>query len=429
MKRLVLEIVCGSPPSGSSNPSVDFIGSRSASGMPVTDFASGLLVITVPRLKVVSHVLAVYELRIYDGAERGTRLTMDVNLQKRFETVKNCFGQLETDVEWIEYQSVRSAFYTTVDLTAVKLSNDLSGTLHLLCTGNQMHSLQFRVHVTHRNHHPPTFSKSHYQFFVPITLPVGGRVGEMEVHDNDPVIYNSERSLDFTRDQQLFTVHEDGSLFLKEELINQIAFKPLHMEVLAIDYGSPQLFSIANLTVIPVTVSQVERLRVNVATEDYQIFEWDAPSYGKPMGYRLSIANDEGVQYEEELDGGRTVALRKAPLSSSGNFSFNVAAIDSKGETPSEWQRFVVIQNECASGGVPLCYHGPFNRVEQFVDHRGPHCQCFYGFIGVSCDKTAQTSGHYKMAFKKEIFLLNYAIYLWRLAQLHSLNFMSLRNS
>lgn len=43
---------------------------------------------------------------------------------------------------------------------------------------------------------------------------------------------------------------------------------------------------------------------------------------------------------------------------------------------------------ECASGGVPLCYYGAFNRLEQFVDSRGAHCQCFHGFVGVGCDKT-----------------------------------------
>ncbi|ETN72575.1 hypothetical protein NECAME_18786, partial [Necator americanus] len=131
------------------------------------------------------------------------------------------------------------------------------------------------------------------------------------VYDNDPVIYNSERSLSFTQEQQLLTVHADGTLVLKEELSSQMAFKPIRMQVLAIDYGSPQLFTIANLTIVPVTVSQVENLRVNVATEDYQIFEWDSPSYGHPEKYRLIIAKGESMHYEEELDGRRTVALTK----------------------------------------------------------------------------------------------------------------------
>ncbi|CAJ0601591.1 unnamed protein product [Cylicocyclus nassatus] len=347
-------------------------------------------------LSFISSVLCegIYELRIYDGAERGTRLTMGVELQRRFETMKNCFGQMETDIEWIEYQSSRNAFYTSADLPSTRPTGDLTGTLHLLCTGNRMHSLNFRVHVTHRNHHPPTFTKPEYRFYAPVTLPIGAQVGKMEVHDNDPVIYNSERSLTFTEDQPLLTVHSDGTLILKEDLASQVAFKPIKMQVLAIDYGSPQLFTIANLTVVPVTVSQVQNLRVNVATEDYQIFEWYAPSYGHPEKYRLTIARGESMHYEEELDGHRTVALTKVAISPSGNFTFKVSAVDANGETPSDWQRFTVFQNditcegECSSGGVPLCYYGAFNRLEQFTDARGAHCQCFHGYVGVGCDKT-----------------------------------------
>ncbi|VDL84513.1 unnamed protein product, partial [Nippostrongylus brasiliensis] len=140
--------------------------------------------------------------------------------------------------------------------------------------------------------------------------------------------------------------------------------------------------------------SAIQNLRVNVATEDYQIFEWEAPSYGHPDKYRLAIAKGESMHYEEELDSRRTVALTKVAISPSGNFTFKVTAVDANGETPSEWQRFTVFQNdlscdgECSTGGVPLCYYGAFNRLEQFVDSRGAHCQCFHGFVGVGCDKT-----------------------------------------
>ena len=40
-----------------------------------------------------------------------------------------------------------------------------------------------------------------------------------------------------------------------ENLGLQIPYRPIKMQLLAIDYGSPQLFSLANLTVTPVTVS------------------------------------------------------------------------------------------------------------------------------------------------------------------------------
>ncbi|KAK6030920.1 Latrophilin/CL-1-like GPS domain protein [Ostertagia ostertagi] len=233
---------------------------------------------------------------------------MGVELQRRFEVMKNCFGQLETDVDWIEYQSSRNAFYTSSDLPGVKPTGDLTGTLHLLCTGNRMHSLDFRIHVTHRNHHPPTFNKPEYHFFVPVTLTVGEQVGKMEV--------------------------------------------------LAIDYGSPQLFTLANVTIVSVTDHAYER----EGRLDQEVL---------PPGFFSSVA-----------------------ISPSGNFTFKVSALDANGETPSEWQRFTVFQNDlscngdCSSGGVPLCYYGAFNRLEQFVDSRGAHCQCFHGFVGVGCDKT-----------------------------------------
>ncbi|PIO56228.1 hypothetical protein TELCIR_22374 [Teladorsagia circumcincta] len=140
------------------------------------------------------------------------------------------------------------------------------------------------------------------------------------------------------------------------------------MEVLAIDYGSPQLFTLANVTIVPVTISPVRGLKVNVATEEYQIFEWESPSYGHPEKYRLTIARGESMHYEEELDARRTVALTKVSgagllfivaISPSGNFTFKVSALDANGETPSEWQRFTVFQN----GAVPTTLFAEISSV------------------------------------------------------------------
>ncbi|VDP53143.1 unnamed protein product [Heligmosomoides polygyrus] len=140
-------------------------------------------------------------------------------------------------------------------------------------------------------------------------VPTSRPSSTVQVQDNDPVIYNSERSLSFTREEPLFSVQSDGALILREELSNILQRSSL--QVLAIDYGSPQLFSLANVTIVPVTVSPVQALRVNVATEEYQIFEWEAPSFGHPEKYRLTIAKGESMHYEEELDARRTVALTK----------------------------------------------------------------------------------------------------------------------
>uniref|UniRef100_A0A1I7X9J9 Uncharacterized protein n=1 Tax=Heterorhabditis bacteriophora TaxID=37862 RepID=A0A1I7X9J9_HETBA len=98
----------------------------------------------------------IFELRIHENAERGTRLTMGIEMQRKIKPMKNCFGQLETDVDWLDYK---------------------------LCAGNRMHSLPFHIHITHKNHHPPTFSQTNYHFYVPVTLPVGANIGKMEVRN------------------------------------------------------------------------------------------------------------------------------------------------------------------------------------------------------------------------------------------------------
>lgn len=174
-----------------------------------------------------------------------------------------------------------------------------------------MHTFPFRVHITHRNHHPPSFIKTSFKLHVPMSLPIGSVITKLEVRDQDPVIYNSERRLSFTKDEPLVEILQDGTLKLKADLSTLIPYTPQRMQILAIDYGSPQLFTIANLTLIPVTISMVRELHVNVATEEYQIFEWEHPEYGKVDKYRLSVRKDEQVVYEEELESTKTLALTK----------------------------------------------------------------------------------------------------------------------
>lgn len=96
-------------------------------------------------------------------------------------------------------------------------------------------------------------------------------------------------------------------------------------------------------------------------------------------------------------------------MTPAGNFSYQVVAIDVHGSTPSEWRAFQIFHNsklfsvtkilkvlgldcagECGKGGVPLCYYGTFNRVEQYVDNDGAHCLCFSGFMGVTCDTVGE---------------------------------------
>lgn len=44
-----------------------------------------------------------------------------------------------------------------------------------------MHSLEIRIHVSHRNHYPPTFSKTDYTFYVPMGLKIDNLVVKVEV--------------------------------------------------------------------------------------------------------------------------------------------------------------------------------------------------------------------------------------------------------
>ncbi|CAD6198121.1 unnamed protein product [Caenorhabditis auriculariae] len=341
----------------------------------------------------------VHDVRIHEGAEKGSRMTMSAALQAATEPYSSCFGQLDTEVEWIEWRSSRGAFYTASEmpLSVTKSADQLNGTLMLLCANQRTYPFMFRIHVTHPNHHPPHFGKPSYHFHVPITLTVGSTIAKLEVTDHDPVIYNSERSLAFTKDEPLFGIEQDGSIIVKKPLSSQLAYVALRTQVLAIDYGSPQLFTIANVSLTPVTVSEVRDARVNVARSEYQIFEWDVPGYGRADKFRLTVRRHlNQTVYEEEVDGTRTVALTKMKLSPSESYTFRIVAIDVNGETPSEWLPFGPLHHslscdgECSRGGVPLCFHGPFNRVEQFVDSAGAHCQCFPGYVGVSCDRIDQ---------------------------------------
>ncbi|CAJ0585124.1 unnamed protein product, partial [Mesorhabditis spiculigera] len=338
-----------------------------------------------------------FELRIHDGAATGVKMTMGIEFQRKMDGFKGCFGQLESDIEWLEFRTSRSAFYTSdaVPYFDPKKVPTLEGTLHMLCTGNKMTSLNFHVHITRQNRHAPNFlAGNKFTFYVPVDMRKDGNseIGVLQVEDIDPVIYNSQRILRFTKDQPLFSIEADGKLKLKSLLVREQPYKPIHFQVIAIDFGSPQLHSVANVTVIPVTVSNVENLKVNVATDDYQIFEWDKPKYGTPSKYRLSIRKGESILYEEEMDARHTSALTKVPIDAGGDFSYQVTAVDHTGETPSEIYRFHVIQNDlrclgqCApGGGVPLCHFGLGGNVQQYS---GPHCHCFHGYSGNTCQYT-----------------------------------------
>lgn len=79
--------------------------------------------------------------------------------------------------------------------------------------------------------------------------------------DHDPIIYNSQFQLNLVPlggDQtvhQHFSVHKNGSLNIQTSMADLDIYKPVDFKVVAYDFGSPQLFSVARISVIPVSVS------------------------------------------------------------------------------------------------------------------------------------------------------------------------------
>uniref|UniRef100_A0A9J2PUL8 Fibronectin type-III domain-containing protein n=1 Tax=Ascaris lumbricoides TaxID=6252 RepID=A0A9J2PUL8_ASCLU len=317
-------------------------------------------------------------------------------------SLRNCFGQLETNITWMEFDSEKWIFETRGDI--VNPSGDTSrGTLHLFCAANMMYSIDFRIHVTRKNRHPPQFSQSEYRFCLPISLQKQMPFGTIVAIDHDPVIYNSQCVfILFTFKVQLsvlddgaeaiFKLLQNGTLLLTGDTSLLAVFKPLRYTILAVDFGSPQLFALANLTVVPVSVSEPRDVSVNVATNEYQIFEWDNPEYGVADKFIVSISRNSTFRYEREVDGSNNIALVKIPLEGGSGYSLQVTAVDVDGETPSKALPFTVTntgltcQGDCSKGGMPICYHGRFQKVVQYRDREGPHCSCYHGYSGSVCD-------------------------------------------
>jgi hypothetical protein len=49
-------------------------------------------------------------------------------------------------------------------------------------------------------------------------------------------------------------------------------------------------------------VSDVENIKINVATDEYQIVEWDLPRIGVASGYRVAIYQNEDRLIESRID-------------------------------------------------------------------------------------------------------------------------------
>uniref|UniRef100_A0A914EME7 Fibronectin type-III domain-containing protein n=1 Tax=Acrobeloides nanus TaxID=290746 RepID=A0A914EME7_9BILA len=333
-----------------------------------------------------------YEIRIFENAPSGTKATPNEAFDRALRERKTCFAQMDSDVEWIEFDPGLSMFITTQDVPATARSMQ-HASLHLMCASNQMRSINFAIHVTRRNRHPPKFSQESYHFYVPVSLQPGSEVGRVHVIDHDPIIYNSQVRLNIVEKETYWSADtKNGSILVRSPMTTLELFKPYNVQLVAIDFGSPQLFSLVNVTIVPVSITRPFNVRVNVANTGYQIFEWDSPEYGIADKFRLTIQRNRVVVHTQEVDGQDNMAMTKQNFHPGTDYSIVVTAIDIEGETPSEPHKFSVIgtnfecEGQCSEGGVPMCFYGKFHKIEQFRDKTGLHCLCYDGFSSPQCD-------------------------------------------
>lgn len=100
-------------------------------------------------------------------------------------------------------------------------------------------------------------------------------------------------------------------------------------------------------------------LRVNVANDQYQIFEWDSPGknlktykfnnllldYGVPEKIRLEILRGGEVLHTMEVDGEETIAMSKTQFQSGPEYTVRAISSDLEGSTPSGDNQFVLLNN------------------------------------------------------------------------------------
>jgi hypothetical protein len=85
----------------------------------------------------------IYEIRIYENAPPGTKATFNEGFDRVLRELKNCFAQLDSDVDWIEFDSPLLIFLTTKEVPAATTAMQYA-TLHLMCASNMV---EFRLNV------------------------------------------------------------------------------------------------------------------------------------------------------------------------------------------------------------------------------------------------------------------------------------------
>uniref|UniRef100_A0A914WRB9 Uncharacterized protein n=1 Tax=Plectus sambesii TaxID=2011161 RepID=A0A914WRB9_9BILA len=344
--------------------------------------------------------------RIYEDAPAATPLTFDKELYEHLLLYRSCFGQLQHDespeANLIEFDSERWELILTAQLS-LPVGTTFRVVVRLLCADNLVKSFDIYVSVSRRNTFAPEFAQEIYDFYVPATTSLGMEVGRAQAKDRDSIVYNAQFSMDLFSESgadSLFDLHPNGSIVLKREnLAGFPVYDPIKLTAVACDFGSPKLCSDVVIMITPVTVTAPRNVQVNMATDEYQIFEWSPPTFGQANSYRvvIGIADKDDNFIVTKMNATEMGSVKRLMtqqrLGLLTNYTLRIYSTDAKGETPSEKLHFQVVANtlncsgECDVGGRPACYYAMPGTIEpqQYWDMSGPRCVCYDGYFGHKC--------------------------------------------
>ena len=77
----------------------------------------------------------IYEIRVYENAPPGTKATLNEPFERLLRELNNCFAQLDSEVDWIEFDSPLLMFRTTREVPSAATPVEYA-TLHLMCASN-----------------------------------------------------------------------------------------------------------------------------------------------------------------------------------------------------------------------------------------------------------------------------------------------------
>ncbi|XP_042241902.1 uncharacterized protein LOC121879364 [Homarus americanus] len=169
-----------------------------------------------------------------------------------------------------------------------------------MMSGNA-NNTELTIFVTHYNQYDPRLSLQHYSAEVLVGSKVGAPLVSVEGADDDAVHYNrrlryflADPNVHFYLDPFLepprwspVAVDQDsGGVSVSGDL--RLNTSPLQLLVGVVDAGSPQRYSLANLTIYVRNISAPRGVKVVHTTESTLKVCWSPPTHGRPQGYVLT---------------------------------------------------------------------------------------------------------------------------------------------